>query len=131
LRSVHQGQRLRHHGIERAGAQAAAHHQQTQAAAAPGKALRGRGLLQKFFPQRIAHPQCRRQGLGVGAEHTLRQPRQQLVGQAGDRVLLVQDQRNAQEGRRQTGGQADVATQAHHHGRAQAAQQCQALGAGA
>ncbi|MNE65549.1 hypothetical protein D3C80_1610340 [compost metagenome] len=87
--------RWRHLLVEHPGTQAAADDQQAQRLAAAAQL----GIRQGHHlgAHRIAH-HCgagtRRKGAGEGHQHPLGQTRQQLVGEAGRRVLLVQQQGN-------------------------------------
>ncbi len=99
LFSGKQGQRLRHQLVQGLRAQAAAHHQQTQRAAAFGAACSG-----DIGSHRIAHPLGHhatagnrfvvRMGehLGESGQHTFGQTGQHAIGQPADRILFVDHQ---------------------------------------
>ena len=100
-------------------------------ATAAGKARIGRGLVQKFGAQRVAHPLGFFQHVREGGEHTVGHAGQHLVGHAGDRVLLMQHQGLAAQHAHHAAREGDVAAQAHHHIRLDAAHHLQALPEGA
>ena len=108
--------RWRHLFVEHPGSQAAADDQQPQRLAAATQL----GIRQRhhFGAHRIAH----HGGTGIGGEgareghqHPLGQTCQQLVGHAGCRVLLVQQQRNAGEPGGNTARTGGEAPHAEHH----------------
>ncbi|MNT02129.1 hypothetical protein D3C72_1366170 [compost metagenome] len=110
-----QCQRLGHHLVQRLGAQAAAHHQQMQRPRAACETCSRLGLLRELGTQRVAHPFGTGNCIRKGTEHALGKTRQQLVGHAGNRVLLVQNDGNpAQYGSEPT-RHTDVSAHAHHH----------------
>jgi hypothetical protein len=125
------GQRLRHHGVEAARAEAAAHDQQLERTGA-ARETRGRiGLRRECRAQRVAHPLRLLQHIGEGGEHAVGHARQHLVGQARDRVLLVQHQRLVEQHAHHSARKGDVAAQAHQHVGLHAAHHAKALPEGA
>ncbi|MNY10502.1 hypothetical protein D3C86_1434870 [compost metagenome] len=118
---------LRHHVVQRRRAQAAAHHQHPQRAGAMVVARLGRRQARQLLAHRVAGPFAVRQRVRERAEHPVGHLGQHLVGQAGNRVLLVQHQRAAQQRRHHAGREGDVAAHAQHHVRAHPAQRADAL----
>ena len=57
------------------------------------------------------------EAVGKGLEHLARQVRQTAVGEAGDGVLLVDDQRTARQPGGDAAGPGDEAPEPHHHAR--------------
>jgi hypothetical protein len=115
LAGGNQRQRLGHDVIEPARAQAAAHHQQLQRAVRPAKRSTGPGWRSEGRAQRVAYPFAFAEHVREGGEDAVGHAGQHLVDHAGDRVLLVQHQRLAQQHAHHAGRKADVAAQADHH----------------
>ena len=108
--------RWRHLFVEHPGSQAAADDQQPQRLAAATQL----GIRQRhhFGAHRIAHhggTGIGGEGAGEGHQHPLGKACQQLVGHAGRRVLLVQQQRNAGEPGGNTARTGGEAPHAEHH----------------
>jgi hypothetical protein len=110
-----QGQRLRHHLVERLGAQTATDDQQPQRSAASGKPLRWRRLLRERRAQRIADPLRLLQHVGKRREDAISDACQHLVGHAGHRVLLVQHQRLAEQHTHEPPWESDITTEPDQH----------------
>ena len=124
-RGIETRQRLRHDGIQALRALAAAEHQQARLGFAARKARRRLRNGGDVGAHRIAD------GAGVGArakaagkclEHLGREMRQPAIGQAGDGVLFVNQQRNAQQPCGDAARSAHIAARAEHHARTHAAQ---------
>ncbi|MNT29100.1 hypothetical protein D3C72_1648270 [compost metagenome] len=122
-----QRDRLRHHLVQRRCAQAAAHHQDAQRAGALVIARLGRIQVRQFLAHRVAGPFAAGQRVRERAQHAVGHLGQHLVGQAGDRVLLVQHQRAAQQRGHHAGREGDVPAHAKHHVRLHPAQRADAL----
>ncbi len=121
-----QGQRRRERLVERLSAQRAAHHQQMQRTRLACRLdsrlgrMPGGTDIGDLIAHRIAHHLCSeggREGAREGGVDTRRHPRQHLVGQARDGVLLMNDQRNAFKARREPAWTTGEATEAHHQHR--------------
>jgi hypothetical protein len=124
-------ERLRHHGVEAARAEAAADHQQLQRTGAARETHGRLGLRSERRAQRVAHPLRLLQHVREGREHAVGHACQHLVGEARHRVLLVQHQRLAHEHAHHSAREGDVAAQAHQHVGLHAAHHAQALPEGA
>ena len=133
-----QCKRLGHGLVEGARTQAAAHHPQAQRAAAVLQACNWAGLLQEGLAQGIADPLDlaaaiatgagrRGQHIGIGGEYLSRKRHEPTVGHAGDRILFMQQERDAGQGRCQSGRSGDVAAHADDHLRTHAPQHGPAL----
>ncbi|SOY49839.1 hypothetical protein CBM2585_A160381 [Cupriavidus taiwanensis] len=118
---------LRHHVIQRRGAQAAAHHQDAQRAGAVVVARLGRIQVRQFLAHRVTGPFAAGQRVRECAQHAVGHLRQYLVGQAGDRILLVQHQRPSQQRGHHAGRESDIAAHAQHHARTHPPQRGDAL----
>ena len=111
-----QGQRLRHHGVERLGAEAAADHQQLAA---------DRCGPRSAPPDRAATVKAARNGLpihcaflstfGNAVKTRSATLASTLLAKPGDRVLFVQHQRLAEQHAHHAARKGDVAAQADHH----------------
>ena len=114
-RGRHQRKRFRHHRVECRGTQAATDHQQLERAAASREPNFGARLRQKARAQRVAHATGVLQYVREGAEHAVGHARKHPVGQARDRVLLMQHQRLAEQHAHHAGRKSDVAPETKDH----------------
>ena len=115
LRRLQQSKGAGHDVIEGARTQAAAQHQQLEHAAAPDKAFARFGYCQKSAAQGVAHPDAPAEHLGKGTEDAVGHPGQHPVGQAGDRILLMQHQGLAPQHTHHAARKADKAAEPHQH----------------
>src|SRR6185437_923495 len=109
-------QRVRHDGVESDRALAAPDHEESHSAFAPGKALAGRPQGADVAADRVAHRSrldALAEAVGKCLEHLPRQVSETAVGEAGNRILLVDDQRPAGEPRSDATRARDEAAESH------------------
>ncbi len=114
------GQRRRQHGVEPRRALAAAEDEQAQRAGARGITLRGRRDRDDLRAHRIADAlgtHAAAEAAGEAFEHAGREPGEQTVGHARDRVLFVDHQRAARQPRREPARARGEAAGAEHDAR--------------
>ncbi len=118
---------LRHHLVEHLGAEAAADHQHAQRPAALAVALLRRFDGSDAGSDRIAAPTRLRQRAWERHHDPVGNPREHLVGKPGDRILLVQHQRPAEQDRHHAAGEGDVAAESEDYRRIRLAHRPQRL----
>jgi hypothetical protein len=104
-------QHFRQRRVEALRALAAAEHEQVQRSLAAGIALRGRRHRRDRRAHRVADPFATREHVGEAGQHALRPAREQAVGDAGNAVLFVHDERHAGKLRGDPAGRCGIAAE--------------------
>jgi hypothetical protein len=122
-----QRQSFRHDFIQCLRTQTSTHDEHAQGSIAALEAFLRAGLACKGSAQRIAYPFGFAHRAGEGAEDSVGNAGEHLIGHAGDGILFVQDERLAEQHAHHARRKADVPAQAHHHIRPHAADHLDAL----
>jgi hypothetical protein len=130
LVGIDQGQAPGHDLIERRGSLAAAENQQVHRRFATGKTLCRRRQVIHLRTQRIAYPDATRQRIRKTAGNPPGKSGEHSVGQAGNRILFMNDQWATKQRCHQATGKTDVATHPENHIRSDPANLAPCLPAG-
>ena len=134
LRGIEPRQRLRHHGVEPLRALTAAEYQEARPRCAAGEARRRLRKIRNVGANRVADgagPDPRRKAAGKGLEDLRGDARQPAIGHPRHGILLVNQQRDRQQPRRDAARAAHVSAGAQHHGGLDASHDPDALQDGA
>ncbi len=113
--------------VERLCAETAADDKNAKRARTPGVAALRRRNRCDLRPHRVAGQACALERSGECAQDAIRDCGEHLVGEAGDRVLLVDDERFSEERRHHAAGKRDIAAHAEDHVRAMREDRTRAL----